>query len=246
MTDNRNLITDPLTTLGKIALLYFMPAGTKIAIHNNILYIQSPSNLQWISRKIYGDNRMEIANLNVPIIKAIKWYILDGDEKINMDENMSDGIKIITNFAIKGLKKMQKETYMEDISIKIILQYLINILENAINDSWDEKFCVDDNNEKILSNKIRDDYDSQIIKSISVLLSDTDNINIKINELLNESDKINNNNNNRRDINFQMIGPNINNNKISEYKNNIYVWIECAQRLLENRDKNFVKLIENN
>lgn len=242
MIDNRNLITDPLTTLGKIALLYFMPSGTKLALYNNILYIQPPSNFQWISRKFYGDSRMEIANLNLPIIKAIKWYILDGDEKSEMDEITNESIKVITNFAVKGLKKMQKDTYVDDISIKIILQYLINILENAINNKWDEKFCVTQNNsENILTNKIKNDYDPHIIKSISVLLSDTDNINEKINGLINESDRINNN---RRDFNIQPNGMDISNNKISEYKNNIYVWIECAHRLLENRDKNFIKIIE--
>lgn len=243
MIDNRNLITDPLTTLGKIALLYFMPTGTKLALYNNILYIQPPSNIQWVTRKIYGDSRMEIANLNTPIIKAIKWYILDGNEKSEMDENTNESVKIIANFAVKGLKKMQKDTYVDDISIKIILQYFINILENAINNKWDENFCiVTSNSDLLLTNKIKNDYDPHIIKSISVLFSDTENINEKINELLNESDRINNN---RRDINFQPIGININNNKISEYRNNIYVWIECAHRLLENRDKNFIKSIEN-
>ena len=52
-----NVIIDPFSCLIKLSLLRFLDAGTKISIHNNCLYFNSPTYVQGIIRFMYGDNR---------------------------------------------------------------------------------------------------------------------------------------------------------------------------------------------
>ncbi|BCS82923.1 hypothetical protein QLL95_gp1200 [Cotonvirus japonicus] len=205
MTDDKNYIIDPLTALCKIALLHFMPDKTKLAINHHVLYIQGYSYYQWLERMKNGDSRIDISNLYVPIIKAIKWYILDGQEKINLDEQTKNNILIISKFTILGLIKLQS-TYNSDGSIKIILQYLINLLRNALNDNWNEDDCVKiDGNVNILSDKIKNNIESQTIGSIAKILLDTE--------------------------------------KMIDSKEDVDALIDCAHKLLVNRDKTFVKMM---
>jgi len=176
MVDDKSYIIDPLTSLCKVALLHFMEEGTKLAINHYVLYIQGNTYYQWIERTKNRDSRFDISNLNTPFLKAIKWYLLDGTEKIPMDEQMSESIKIITKYSILGLQKLQNYTYQEDISIKIILQYFINMLRNAINGNWTEENCVkpDISTNSVLADKIKYYIDPQTINSIAKMLMDAE------------------------------------------------------------------------
>lgn len=175
MADDKNYIIDPLTSLCKVALLHFMPEKTKLAINHYVLHVQEYSYSQWFERKYNGDSRIDISNLNTPFIKAIKWYILENSEKISMDKDFFDSIKTITHFTISGLNKLQNCTYNNDPAIKIILQYFINILRDAINDVWNEDKCVKmDNNNNILSDRIKNNFDAHTINSIAKMLDDAD------------------------------------------------------------------------
>lgn len=206
MTEDKSYIIDPLTSLCKLALLYFMPEKTRLAINHHVLYIQGYSYYQWIERMKNGDSRIDISNLNTPLLKAIKWYILDGAEKIEMDEQTYASILIITNFSIKGLIKMQNNTYVNDLAIRVILQYFINMLRNALTADWsDEDYVKSDSHTNIISDKIKNNYDPHIINSIAKILNDA------------------NETNSAEDIN---------------------ALIDCAHRLLINKDKNFVKMMK--
>ena len=174
MADDKNYIIDPLTSLCKVALLHFMPEKTKLAISHHVLYVQGYSYYQWLERKIYRDSRIDISNLNTPLIKAIKWYILDGEEKAIMDKEMINSIKIISRFAILGLTKLQHTTYHNDITIKIILQYFINLLNDAINNEWKDENCIKTDSNNILSDKIKNNFEAQTINSIAKMLNDAD------------------------------------------------------------------------
>ncbi|QGR53759.1 hypothetical protein [Moumouvirus maliensis] len=206
MNEDKNYIIDPLTCLCKVALLHFMPDKTKLAISHYVLYIQGYSYYQWIERIKNGDNRTDISNLNTPIIKAIKWYILDGVDKVELDEETFENIKIITSYSIKGLIKLQN-TYNSDCAIKIILQYLINLLTSAMQDNWNELNCVKtDNFNNILSDKIKYNFEPQTISSISKILQDAD--------------------------------------KMKSSQDDVNALIDCAHKLLINRDKDFVKMMQ--
>lgn len=173
MISDKDYIIDPLTTLCKIALLFFMPEKTKIAINYHVLYIQEYSYYQWFERMKNRDSRKDISTLNTPFLKAIKWYILDNTEKIDMDNELSNCIRIITQFAINGLIKLQIHTYSKDDTTRIILQYFINMLTSALDSTWDEKSYIGPNiNIGFLTDKIKHNYDPSIIISIAKMLSD--------------------------------------------------------------------------
>lgn len=207
MSDDKSYIIDPLTSLCKVALLHFMPEKTKLAINHHVLYIQGYSYYQWIERMKNGDSRIDISNLNTPFIKAIKWYIIDGPDKATMDEELSENIRIITQFTIKGLIKLQNYTYHSDTSIKIILQYLINILRDALDGNIKEECCVKmDQNNNVLSDKIKYNFEAHTINSIAKMLNDAE--------------------------------------KIENSQEDINALIDCAHKLLINRDTIFVKLMK--
>lgn len=177
MTDDKKCIIDPLTTLCKLAVLYFMPEKTKLGINHYILCIQGYSYFQWWERMTNGDNRKNIANLYIPIVKVIKWYILENEEKIELDAELEKNIRLISSFAIKGLQKLQLVTYNQDMTIKINLQYLINLLKDALNGRWNESNLIHiDGENNILSEKIKRVYDSNIINSIAKMLNDANQI----------------------------------------------------------------------
>jgi len=176
MADDKSYIIDPLTSLCKVALLHFLPEKTKLAINHHILYIQGYSYYQWIERMINHDSRIDISNLNTPFIKAVKWYILDGSERAQMDRELVESIRIITKFAIKGLVKLQSNTYSTDIAIKIVLQYLINMLNNALSDNWVDETYVKSDSNNILTDKIKNNFEPNAINSIAKMLSDADKI----------------------------------------------------------------------
>jgi len=178
MTQDKNYIIDPLTSLCKIALLYFMPAGTKLGINRHVLHIQEYNYYQCFERMKNGNTRHDISNLNTPLLKAIKWYILENMDRIDMDDELLENIKIIAIFAIKGLQKLQNLTYNGDISIKIILQQFINLLRDALNGTWNEENIIKfDNDNSILSDKIKYNFESHIISSIAKMLKDAEIMN---------------------------------------------------------------------
>ncbi len=175
MADDKNFIIDPLTCLCKVALLHFMPEKTKLAISHHVLYIQGYSYYQWLER--IGHNRIDISNLNTPLLKAIKWYIMDSDDKVSLDIETNNNIRTITNFAIMGLIKLQNCTYYNDLAINIILQYFINMLSDALENKWDETRCISiEKNNNVLSDKIKTNFDAQTINSIAKMLTDAEKI----------------------------------------------------------------------
>lgn len=176
MTDDKSYIIDPLTSLCKVSLLYFMPEKTRLAINHHVLSIQEYSSYQWLERMKNGDNRKDISNLNAPFFKAIKWYILESTDRANLDEETSLSIRIITQFAIKGLTKMKNNTYNSDISIKLIIQYLINMLTCALQDNWTEDNYIKPDNNGILSDKIKNNFETHTINSIAKMLNDCNKI----------------------------------------------------------------------
>ena len=178
--DDKNYIIDPLTSLCKLALLYFMTDGTKLRISHHILHIQEYGYMQGAIRLINGDNRRDMSNLNTPLLKVIKWYILDSDERIIFaNDKLSDSIRIITSYAIKGLKKAQTITYSNDLSIKIILQYFINILTDTLAGAWNEDSVIKTTTDgSILTDTIKNNFDPQTINSIAKMLVDADQQNI--------------------------------------------------------------------
>lgn len=176
MVEDKTYIIDPLTSLCKVALLHFMPEKTKLAINHHILYIQGYNYYQWFERMKNGDSRTDISNLNTSFLKAIKWYILDCPERAALDQETENSVRIITQFTIKGLMKLQSCTYNNDSTIKIILQYFIILFRNALDGVWNEDHIVKMDNNNILSDKIKNNFEPHTINSIAKILTDADNM----------------------------------------------------------------------
>src|SRR3990170_5313607 len=70
----RKELLDPLTTLIRLSLLVYMPEGSKISIHNNCIFTQTPTIMQGTLRWSQGDKREDLHNLNDPVEAAAQWY----------------------------------------------------------------------------------------------------------------------------------------------------------------------------
>lgn len=167
-------LMDPITVLCKLAVLYFLPEGTKMSIGPNLLKLQETGYFQWVERMSHGDTRHNISNLDIPIILAIKWYILDTESQ---DENVNQSFKTIARYSTRGLMKLQKYTYKKDKSIKLILQYLIILLQSALDGTWDNKLIMKyDEDHTLFEEKVRQNFESQIINSIAKMFNDAEQI----------------------------------------------------------------------
>jgi len=133
-------LLDPLGTLCKLVALNFSEIHTKISIQNHILSIQKPFNYQFVLRMINGDGRENISELFYIMVRVIKWYLY-GDDPTYSDENWamiskSDELKRLIKYVCNALRKLQ-ETY-EYGNVILSIQFYINILEDAINGTYND------------------------------------------------------------------------------------------------------------
>jgi len=135
----KNQLLDPLGAICKLISLNFSGPNTKISIHNHILTIQRPYSYQSVMRMINGDGRENISEIFYVIVRIVKWYLSSTDN--DKDENWcqiakSEEIKRLTKYACSALRKLQK-TY-EYGNVVLSIQFYINILEDAINESYND------------------------------------------------------------------------------------------------------------
>jgi len=174
----KNDIVDPFSIIVLLGVLSYYPIGTKIAIHNNRLYIQLNNILQGIERYYYGDKKTDINILFCPILYAIKKYINSNDNKFIF----------IFKRALIGLNNLKKTYTTQDIVYSInrlidLINYGITNEKNFLNDNDFEFTKIDK-----IKNNIYDEFNT-------VWTEDNFNIIIKLfNQLEN---KINDNNFNK-------------------------------------------------
>lgn len=173
MIEEKSFLIDPLTCLCKLALLNLMPEQTKISVYKNTLYIQEYTYYQCIERAVHQDSRLDIANLVIPLIKSLKWYVLDSDKEFckQLSNQDKQNILIIATHAIQGIRQL-KVTYDGDYNVINNLQYFINLIRNAINNTWneDDLIRIDNASEAGISDRIKNNYNSDSISIISQIL----------------------------------------------------------------------------
>jgi len=140
MSINKQLL-DPLGTICKLVGLNFSSINTKITIHNHIVTLQEPSNYQFITRSLFGDSKENISDMFYVMVRVIKWYLIDDNNNDNNNENYiqianSPELKKIIKYACDALKKLQS-TYQYG-NVILAIQFYINILEDALNDRYNE------------------------------------------------------------------------------------------------------------
>lgn len=174
-----NVIIDPFSCLIKLSLLRFLDAGTKISIHNNCLYFNSPTYIQGIIRFMYGDNREHLHNLYLPIQKSVEWYWND----------KNNDMTYIFNNAVVGLK-MLKNAYSEYATIQHTLDYYIIILMQK-NATLIAKMGINSLDIDTLTNELLND--NEVNNTIA-----TNNTNTTNNTLNDTNISINNSNNSNK------------------------------------------------
>ena len=137
-------VLEPLTTLLKLCLLKYNKEGTKLSIKNNKLELLKPNIIQGYIRWEKGDNRNDLHNLYIPLIKIIKWnYFKDGDSQDKY-------IDTLLNIGIEGLSKLKK-TYNENSIIQYTIDHFISILKkekiefnvsSQLNNTYEELYNV--------------------------------------------------------------------------------------------------------
>ncbi len=142
---DKNIIIDPISCLVKLSLLKFYPVGSKIHIADNMITILEPNITQGAYRFIKGDNREDLHNLYVPIIKAIEWF---------WDENNKE-IKHLFEYSINGLENL-KLSYPQNSTICHTLDLYIHHLITKQIKTLQNKEIKYKNPEKTENNEIHD------------------------------------------------------------------------------------------
>ncbi len=101
----KRVLLEPMTTLGRLALLSFYPSGTKVSISANKVELIGPSIFQPLFRWHNGDTRQDLHNLYGPIIKFMSWYDPSNPE-----------IQFIVDVSLRGLVNLC-DTYEENSTI---------------------------------------------------------------------------------------------------------------------------------
>ena len=122
-----DMILEPLQVLTQLAILSFLPIGTKISITNNILYLQQPTFLQGVVRWYQKDNKDDLFYLFHAIRRYYKWYKNRDDEVFGK----------ILELAIKGIEKLI-ETYNK-VGITTIT-HTLSLYKNILEQESDELF----------------------------------------------------------------------------------------------------------
>ena len=165
--DKVDCILEPLQSMLQLAILSISPIGTKLTIHENILYLQSPVVTQPIIRWYYSDKKDDLYFLYSVIKRFIKWY----NPHINNDSPLNSKLyELIVKMSIEGLNNLFK-TYStcESNTVIHVIQMYKNILE-LNNDKILTDECIIDNE----NNKINiDEVFIHIIDIYDIILLDT-------------------------------------------------------------------------
>ena len=157
---DNTLELEPLSTLFKLALLYYKPEGTKISIYDNTIYLQEPSMYQGVVRYLYNDKRSDLNILEKPIKIGLAWI------SVNLIDIKND-VNYILKKSIAGLLRLSR-SYEQDIVTYNIILSLSQLIQNYVYDN-----IVSDNICDYNIKNIWNDYNE--IRNIKNTLADIEN-----------------------------------------------------------------------
>jgi hypothetical protein len=125
--DKIDTILEPLQSMIQFAMLSICPLGTKLQIHENILYLQSPTITQPFTRWYHSDKKDDLFFLYSVIKRFIKWY----NPAINSKSPLTEELyQLITSMSIEGLNNLFKTYSSADSNTVIqVIQMYKNLLE---------------------------------------------------------------------------------------------------------------------
>lgn len=101
-----DMILEPFQAITQLALLSYCPVGTKLSIHQNLLYVQEPTWIQAVKRTYNADKKDDLVFLFGIIIRFHKFY---GFMRTNND-NQKYLFKQLIDLAKLGIDKLT-QTY---------------------------------------------------------------------------------------------------------------------------------------
>ena len=168
--EQTDMILEPLQVLITLAVLGFCPIGTKINIHQNMLYIHKPTIVQGLRRWWEGDSKDDLYYLFHAIRRFYKWYK-------NENNKIYDHILLLAKEGIKNLIKTYQKADKK--SILHTLSLYSNILDLDTPDLF--KTGVDDQESITIDQVFKsviELYDKRVLVStfnILKLMTDCDN-----------------------------------------------------------------------
>lgn len=173
--DKLDMVLEPFQSMVQIALLSTSPIGTKLAIQENILYLQTPGFTQPISRCYYSDKKDDLYFLFQVIKRFVKWYNPETSPKSPLSKNLYD---LIIKMGVKGLENLIKTYNNTDNNniIQVIHMYKSLLESNDKIDhlkSSEDKVGIDAVFENII--EIYDNNLISLIHNLLLMISTEDN-----------------------------------------------------------------------
>jgi hypothetical protein len=130
-----NMVLEPLQSMIQVALLSVTPIGSKLAIHENILYLQTPSITQPVSRWYNSDKKDDLYFLFQVIKRFNKWYNPNINKKSLINNDLYN---LIIKMAVEGLNNLLK-TYSAIVDNNSIIQLLYMYIDLLNSKNIDDK-----------------------------------------------------------------------------------------------------------
>jgi len=145
--DKIDMILEPLQAMLQMALLSISPVGTKLQIQENILYLQSPTITQPITRWYNSDKKDDLYFLYSVIKRFIKWYNPTLNKKSPMTIEL---YQLITTMSMEGFTNLFKTYSSSDSNTVIhVIQMYKNLLEFNNDKILMDEFLVDIEKNKV-------------------------------------------------------------------------------------------------
>jgi len=163
--DNVKLcILDPLSVIIKLAIISNKPSGTKILIQNNIIFFQEPGIFQAFCRYVLNTNKSDLQYMYNPIHAACQHFL----KKEYVEA--TPRIKSLFKCAQLGIERL-KETYKEYSTICLCLNYYYIIINNFVEQIYNENIFCKDNMSILYNTEVIDKLNSQWSKEkIKIIL----------------------------------------------------------------------------
>lgn len=163
--DNVKLfILDPLSVIIKLAIISNKPTGTKIVIQKNVIFFQEPGIFQAFCRYVLNTNKSDLQYMYNPIHAACQHFL-----KKEYIES-TPRIKSLFKCAQLGIERL-KETYKEYSTICLCLNYYYIIINNFVEQIYNENIFCKDNMSILYNNEVIDTLNNQWTKDkIKIIL----------------------------------------------------------------------------
>ena len=143
-----DMILEPMQVMVQLALLSFLPLGTKISIHDNIIILQPPTTTQGLVRWYNNDSKDDIYYLFKAVIRFYKLY-----------RNKNDAIfNYILELAKNGLDQLSL-TYSNTDKSAII--HTLSMYKAVLNSDPHKIFNSEDDKIDQMFQSITEIYDSK-------------------------------------------------------------------------------------